>query len=447
MPEKETHTLDSGERSIIRFADFIDYGLYLIYRRQTDKPTNPGLVEAITSDKMFRLLHKLSSVVSSENPMFDLKIGLDRNGIHGKGIAFQLKSAAIEKADNSYTNEEEEEIFELKVKTPDKKQRMPSRYKYSCKAIQKIESCFPWQSRLISEICNDGREMYRTTIGAKEIKEWVNNGRLDTDTADLIKTFANFINRLEDKEVICLGRHENIENTEDSIQFLFKTWKNGMFNILSLLEKMATEGQWPGRETIERFEKLYQSSDEMINKSEADREYYEKAYRELEKETNPFLRRLVDHQSRADIIWGDSKIKQYVYFGYLCHAFTIFTFFALALHDKKQGDVYRMPAYIAKAVNIDFMGIPCLIAELLKMDIFEKKTYAKAKYVLMVQDIISQKSSCEIFHFKGFHEGDLSAYIHYFRETLEFISKEFDRLIGIKPRRVERKQKQLDLSI
>lgn len=445
MSEIQKQTLDDdyGKQSIKRMADFFDCGLYLLYCRQGDKPSEKGklLVEAVTADKIFRLLHKLSNilcVIRKKNtdvkdidfPDFDVRIGLDLNGMHGKGIAFPLKYKAPNVVDIS-----DEDINELDIN--EGQNRKPPLF--SCSAIEYLEklSFPPPKRRLSVEMLSDGRRAYSSIVGQREFEEWRKNGRFDEKNTDLILEFKSFINRLEDRELICLGRHENVKDTINAVEHLFKRWKDGLDIALKRVEKLHHEKKWPEEEDMNKLKKLYNYTQEMIFKSEVDKEYYEKAYEELKKETHPALKKLLENQSPADIIWGSSsEVKRYVYFGYLFHTFTSFLFLALASHPSSK---YYTPKYITSDVNYELL--PSLVDNILKEDRMTKISYSSENYQKIIRSLSTSKLTNGLFNFDSFRKGDLSIYINYFKNTQVTIWQEYTKFIGKKKRSIERLKK------
>ena len=437
---KPEQTLDDGKgkESIKKLADFFDCGLFLLYCRQGDKPSEKGksLVEAVTADKIFRLLHKLSTAICKEGtsigdiPHFDIRVGSDLNGMHGKGIAFPLKNNAFNAGIS------DEEINELDVN------EIPQRYSngqgrshplFSLKAIEHLEGFLPEQVRRISGgRLSDGREAYSSTVSYGAFKEWRENGRFHQESTDLISAFKGFINRLEDRELICLGRHENVEKTVEAIRYLFNRWKNISDNALKRVEELHKNNKWSEKEEIDIFKKLYNYSQEMIYKSEADKEYYEKAYEELKKETYPALKKLLENQSPADNILGYVDVKQYVYFGYLLHAFTSFLFLALAAHPPNK---YYIPPYIITDINYELL--PSLVDKILKEDRMTKISYSSENYQKTIRSLSASKSTNDLFDFDNFRKGNLSVYLNYLKTTQSTILQEYTRFIGGEKRRIE----------
>ena len=302
---------------------------------------------------------------------------------------------------------------------------------FSLKAIAYLERFLPLQVRRLSgDKLSDGREAYSSTVTYKEFKEWRENSRFDQKSADLILEFKSFINRLEDRELICLGRHDNVKNTINAIKHLVKRWKDVLDNTLKRLEKLRHEKKWPEGKDIDIFKKLYSYSQEMIYKSEADKEYYERAYEELKKETHPSLKKLLENQSPADIIWGSSsEVKRYVYFGYLFHVFTSFLFLALASRPMSK---YYIPKYITSDVSYELL--PELIAKLLQEDTMTKISYSRENYQKTIRSLSASKSTND---FDSFRKDDLSVYINYFKDTQATIWQEYTKFIGEKKRSIE----------
>lgn len=434
MSEVPQKTLGNGDQSVIKLADFIDYGLYLLNRRQADKPfdENNHLVEEVAASKLFRLLHKLSDSIMCalqkkkgvNLPNFDIRSGIDSNGMHGKGIAFDVKSTAP-----SVDLEADEEVS---VSTKDTNKYMPKLY--ICKAIERLEHYIPEQKRrLTSGKLSNGKDGYSSSVSAHELNKW-RVKRLDNKSEDLLRDFGSFINRLDDRELISLGRHESAKNTEDSIRYLLNKWKKNIGNTLKSLEELQKKNNWPSEDLIEQFRRLYYCSEEMVFKSVTDRSHYEKAYEKLSKEKDPSFKVLLEAHATPDKIWGDPKVKGFVYYAYLFHSFTSFLFYALASHRSSK---YRIPKHIN--IDVDYQSLPSVIAKMLKVGVPERSSYSLKEYHEIIQQV-SKEARTDDFDFKSFGGGDLSVLIDYMNTVKADLWSQYKKFKGPKKRQIESKE-------
>jgi len=416
MVEQVKDIFNSGYMSVIRLADFLDYGSYLLRKRQVAKWSDPQLeaVEEVTADKSFRLLHKYSLALKeamesgaiTDSLKFNVNCGSDYNGIHGKGIAFSLKPKAPEPGDFGYENELVEDIIE----DVSKGEKAPSIF--CLDAILYMDSFLPATLKKLEPIFfNDGRRGYKSNIDINKFDHWKESGRLSEKDALALESFGEFLTKLTDRELICLGRHETAKNTKDSIKHLFWRWWSLSERRFNGLERFSVDKLVFNREFVKGFKDIYHCSEEIVFKLVNDKEDYVSALSKLQAQSNKYLEALANFQAPADEIW-DSTIRTFAGFGHLIHTFTTFVYLIIAKHPKSE---YPVPPYVDS--NITYF--PNLLDSLLKLKLSDFSFFSEHDFEGLRKEAIKKSANPLMFDYDLFWKGKIafSEFLKFFKET------------------------------
>jgi hypothetical protein len=206
-----------------------------------------------------------------------------------------------------------------------------------------------------------------------------------------------------------------------------------MDKILKMLKLFETQQKWPDSDFLGKISELHEYAEEVLLKSAIDKDDYEKALNELQKESYPQIRKLLAIQSSSDSIWCSPKIQRFVVFGYLLTLFTNFIFMALAFHAKSN---YTIPSYLREKLPSDYEFIPSLIVKILKTDRLTKASYSKATHEDIIQKQISGEPIDQIIDLQSFREGNLSSFTTFFDHILVSIWEAYMEIIGPKSRNI-----------